>query len=178
MPPGLLGWPAARTCPSMARSLSIFIFLNFSSGEVCATAHAITQLSEISHTCRQSTALLLLGDCSEGGFHYHPTPTGREVEQFSCLAKNRQRDFPFSLWPVQWKLSTLIQATLTAVCLFPSPAFSSSSDLPFSAPTFHTQPPHLFLCHATSAFAVFPCFRSCILPLQVPFPHQDSYWHV
>lgn len=99
--PGPLGWPAVCTCPSMAGPLSLFIFLNFSLAEVCAAACAILQCSEISHTCRQSAALLLLGGCSEGGFHYCLTPVGREVEQFSCLAKNRRRDFPFSLWPVQ-----------------------------------------------------------------------------
>lgn len=72
-------WMASR-CPNMDKSLRIFIFLNCSSGEVCAAAHAITQCLEMSLTSRQSTALLLLSACSEGGFHYCLTPAGREVE--------------------------------------------------------------------------------------------------
>lgn len=70
----------ASRCPNVAKSLSMFIFLNSSSGEVCAAARAIAQRLEMSPTSRQSTALLLLSGCSEGGFHYCLTPAGREVE--------------------------------------------------------------------------------------------------
>lgn len=124
------GMASSMQVPIHGWSLSIFIFLNFSSAEVCVAACAIVQCLEISRTCRQSTALLLLGSFSEGDFHYCLTPAGREVDQFNCLAKNRRRDFP---------LSTLLQATSTVVCLFPSTAFPSSFD-----PSFHSQPLHLF----------------------------------